>query len=176
MGLLDEIANAEDVEELLLPIPMLKTTAYPDGGQPLLFRGLTFNVLAKLQGTFDIAAVEKQDLESMITLISLTTYDPDTRVLLFDSERGREVLRGLGYKTLLFMLQKGSTVVVGTDEAETAGKDSSSELTATAARDDSSFESHETPVAQSESFSPAPPQPSAPAAAAIVSPEAGSDR
>jgi hypothetical protein len=151
MSLLDEIEAADDVEVLDLTIPELKTTSHPEG-VVIRFKGIDFKTLVDLQGTFDLKDVERNDLESMLKLLQLTAYDPETNERLFDSERGHDVLEKMGYKTLLRMVQDGATVVIGTDEKETAGKDSSSTAEGTPASGDSSSESPETQAEQWESF------------------------
>jgi hypothetical protein len=157
MALLDDIDAAEDVEELLLVVPAWPSASHPEG-IAILFRGATFNTLLELQDTIKLKAVQDgEDMESMIDLIALTAYDPETRERIFDSEEGKAILRRKSYKTLLFLLQKGATVVVGTDDGETAGKDSSSTEKETPVSDDSSSPSPETQDALSGSFSTVPP-------------------
>lgn len=155
MTLLDEIDEVEDVTTLTLRVPMWKTPNHPDGVD-ILFKGMAFSTLAEMQGTFDLTDVEQnRDLESMITLVAITAHDPETGEKLFDSERGKAILRGKGYNTVLFLLQNGATVVVGTDEAETAGKDSSSTPEVNPAFEGSSSESLVTPAGLSGSLSTA---------------------
>lgn len=146
MSLLDTIEAAEDVEQVKLYVPSL--------GATILFKGLTFVELAELNGSLDLAAIEeKSSVDQMKLMLTLTAFDPETGEKLFDSERGQRVLEGLGYKTILYMMTKGATPVMGVDEDETAGKDSSSTPTAIPALEESSTGLPETPAAQSPNYS-----------------------
>lgn len=150
MSLFDDIAAIEDVEEILLTIPEWNDMV-------ILFRGMTFEMLMNMEGTFDIADMKEMEtapssekLEQMVKLIAMTAYDPADKTLLFDTDEKIRTLKGKSYKALLRMIQDGATVVLGTDEAETAGKDLSSTAGDDLAQEDSSSKSPERQVEQSE--------------------------
>lgn len=117
MGLLDQIAAVEDVAEELVHIDKWDVD--------ILFRGMSFASLSALRGV-DMAAAAAGDLEQAITLVIATACDPETKELLFDSDHGREVLNSKNYEAVMQCLNDGTLIVLGVDEGETAGKDSSS--------------------------------------------------
>lgn len=114
LSLLDEIAAFEDVEELLLPVPEW-------GGVEILFRGLTLASLETL-ATIDVEAATAGDIVEAAKMIAATACDPKTKLPIFAGERGVKVLQTKNFEVVMRLLNEGTLVVLGQDEADTAGK------------------------------------------------------
>jgi hypothetical protein len=127
-SILDDIAAAEDVQEELLNVA--------GWGVDILFRGMSYAALSAIQAQgIDLEAAQAGDMDQAIRLIMATACDPESKELIFNSERGEGILRSKGFENVMFCLNKGTLVVLGVDEAETAGKDSSSTVTEAKATD-----------------------------------------
>lgn len=114
LSLLDEIAAYEDVEELLLPVPEW-------GGVEILFRGLTLASLDTLS-TIDVEAAQEGNIAEAAKMIAATACDPATRLPIFVGEKGIAVLQTKNFEVVMRLLNEGTLVVLGQDEADTAGK------------------------------------------------------
>lgn len=113
-SLLDAIAAYDDVAEELVNVPEW-------GGVDILFRGMTFAALEQMQD-IDLQAAEKGELKQVVKLLQATACDPDTKLPVFEGDKGLAVLRQKNYEVLLRLVNEGSLVVLGVDEKETAGK------------------------------------------------------
>lgn len=117
MGLLDDIAKAQDVQEELLDVP--------EWGVKILFRGMSFAALEAMKD-IDLEKAQAGDMDQALRLVQATACDPVTKQPVFMGVVGEQVLRSKSYEVVLRILQQGALVVLGVDEAETAGKGSSS--------------------------------------------------
>lgn len=124
-SLLEQIEAAEDVAEELVHIPMW--------GVDILFRGMSFAALQVMQGGGSLSSMDtstesgkEAQLEQAARLVAATACDPATKKNIFVGEYGINVLKSKGYEAVMHCINKGTNVVLGVDENETSGKDSSS--------------------------------------------------
>lgn len=114
-SLLDLIEEVEDVEVEVVTVPEWNNMA-------IEFRGLSLAAMEAVQGKVDLVGATEGNISSVVTMIQMTAADPETHELIFDSERGAEVLRKKNHAVLLRLLNEGALKVLGVDAAETPGK------------------------------------------------------
>ena len=117
-SLFDLVSAAEDVQEELIVVPEW-------GGVSILFRGMSLAALQVLEGV-NVKAAQQGNMDQIVRLLQATACDPDTKMPVFGGDVGGNMLRVKNGEVLLRLVNEGALVVLGMDEDETSGKDSSS--------------------------------------------------
>lgn len=117
-SLFDLVSAAEDVQEELIVVPEW-------GNVSILFRGMSLAALQVLEG-INVKAAQQGNMDQIVRLLQATACDPDTKMPVFGGDVGGNMLRVKNGEVLLRLVNEGALVVLGMDEDETSGKDSSS--------------------------------------------------
>lgn len=115
MGLRDAVEAAEDVQS--------ETIHVEAWGTDVEFRGMSYASMVAMQSASLVKAAEG-DLNSALDILAATMCDPETHELAFADEEGRAILARRSQASIMECVQ-AALRVLGVDEADTAGKDSS---------------------------------------------------
>lgn len=87
------------------------------------FRGMSYASMMAVQGS-SLLKAQEGDLNSALDILAATMCDPETHELAFADAEGRAILSRKAQSTIMECVQ-AALRVLGVDEADTAGKDSS---------------------------------------------------